>query len=155
MPSPDFIAQNSRFFESIQEHRFLFELARHLVTRKPPRLLNILRAEVDMFGFDLVLSVASTTRHLQMKTRSGVPPNTPYDIAETIWRLPGGCVAWMLYSQETLEPASYYLLGSPLPPLDRFPASDRRGFRKVKMQQANHIGIQIPEISRLLFDVAV
>ncbi len=155
MPSPDFIAHNSRFFENVQEHRFLFELARHLVTCKPPRLLNILRAEVDMFGFDLVLSVASTTRHLQMKARSGGPPNNAYDISETIWRLPGGCVVWMLYSQENLEPASYYFLGSPLPPLDRFPVSDRPGFRKVKMQQANHKRIQIPEISRLLFDAAV
>jgi hypothetical protein len=39
------------------------------------------KAHRHAYAADRVLSVASTTRHLQMKTRSGVPPNSPYDIS--------------------------------------------------------------------------
>jgi hypothetical protein len=35
------------------------------------------------FGFDLVLSVDEQTYHIQMKTRSGAPPATSYDLAES------------------------------------------------------------------------
>ncbi|OYY94576.1 MAG: hypothetical protein B7Y41_07050 [Hydrogenophilales bacterium 28-61-23] len=59
MPDPNFIYQNSRFFENLLEHRFLFDLRRHLVLDSTPRLVNVLKSEVDAYGFDLVLSVAA------------------------------------------------------------------------------------------------
>ena len=151
MPTPEFVYRNSRFFENLQEHRFLCDLATHLVLREPPYLLNILKAEVDMFGFDLVLSVGEQTRHLQMKTRSGIPPSNAYQISETIWTIPGGCVVWMLYSQSTLEPTSYYLLGFPLPGIDEFSLAPRPGYRNVKMQSANHPSLSIAQLGDVLF----
>ncbi len=154
VPNPEFIAHNSRFFENLMEHRFLFDLARDLVLRDPPRLMNILKAEVDMFGFDLVLSVANIVRNVQVKARSGKPANTPYDIAETIWNTSGGCVVWILYSAIELEPASYFMLSDPLPLLDRFRVSERGGFPKVKMQQANHRRFSISGLADRLFGVS-
>lgn len=151
MPTPDFISQNSRFFENLLEHRFLFDLRRHLVLRKEPLLLNVLKSEVDAFGFDLVLSVGEHTYHIQMKTRSGVPPTNSYDLAESLWRLPNACAIWMLYDANTIEPTGYYVLGNPLPPIDGFAASARRGFRKVKMQRANHVRLSLAQLAHVLF----
>ena len=151
MPAPDLIYKNSRFFENLQEHRFLYDLATHLVLREPPQLLNILKAEVDMFGFDLVLSLGEQTRHLQMKTWSGAPPSNSYEISETIWTIPGGCVVWVLYSQTTLQPTGYYLFGFPVPALDTFSPADRLGYRNVKMQSANHQRLSIGQLADVLF----
>ncbi|HEX8922212.1 MAG TPA: hypothetical protein VF766_12100, partial [Pyrinomonadaceae bacterium] len=70
MPDPSFIYKNSRFFENLLEHRFLFDLGQHLVLAEQQQLLNVLKSEVDAFGFDLVLSIADRSIHVQMKTRS-------------------------------------------------------------------------------------
>lgn len=152
MPDPKFIYKNSRFFENLLEHRFLFDLRRHLVLADQPRLLNVLKSEVDAFGFDLVLAVAGRSVHVQMKTRSGLPPRNAYDLPESLWGYPDACAVWMLYDAAVLEPISYYVLGFPMPPVDRFPLSKKRaGFRGVKMQQANHQRLNLGEIAALLF----
>ena len=151
MPAPNFIAQNSRFFENLLEHRFLFDLRRHLVLREPPALVNVLKSEVDAFGFDLVLSVGDRSIHVQMKTRSGEPPPSSYELSEALWRLPSASAIWMLYDAITLEPKSYYALGMPMPAIDQFRPSDRAGFRRVKMQQANHPRLSLPALAALLF----
>jgi hypothetical protein len=151
MPDPEFIYQNSRFFENLLEHRFLFDLRRHLVLRQEPLLLNVLKSEVDAYGFDLVLSVAERAFHVQMKTRSGSPPPNAYELSESLWRLPNACAIWMLYDPTTIEPTGYYLLGSPLPPIDDFAVADRPAFRKVKMQRANHARITLAQLAHVLF----
>lgn len=151
MPNPDFIYRNSRFFENLLEHRFIFDLMRHLVLNSEPQLVNVLKSEVDAFGFDLVLSVADRSTHVQMKTRSGLPPHNPYELSEALWSLPNACAIWMLYDIATLEPSGYYILGFPMPPMESFPRSERMGFRKVRMQHANHQCLSLPEVATLLF----
>lgn len=152
MPDPDFIYKNSRFFENLLEHRFLFDLRRYLVLADPPQLLNVLKSEVDAFGFDLVLAVAGRSVHVQMKTRSGAPPSTAYDLSESLWRYPDVCAVWMLYDAAVLEPISYYVLGFPMPPIEEFPESKKRlGFRSVRMQKATHQRLSLGELAALLF----
>ncbi|NJK45255.1 MAG: hypothetical protein HC933_14150 [Pleurocapsa sp. SU_196_0] len=151
MPDPDFIAQNSTFFENLLEHRFLFDLRRELVLRDTPELLNVLKSDVDIFGFDLVLAVGDKSVHVQMKTRSGKPPANPYMISEALWRLPNACVIWMLYSSENLEPTGYYLFGFPMPDLEKFSVAKRTGRRNVRMQQARPLTLKV--LAELLFPV--
>src|SRR5262249_43324538 len=103
MPKPSFIAENSRFFENLLEHRFISDLGRHLVLQEPPRLLNVMRSEVDAFGFDLTLSVEGKTRPVQMKTRSGKASAKPYAISDALWNIPEACVIWLRYNQVTIE----------------------------------------------------
>ena len=153
MPKPNYISQNSRFFENLLEHRFLFDLRRHLVLDPNPRLVNVLKSEVDAFGFDLVLSVGNRSLHIQMKTRSGVPPKTAYDLSEALWKLPSACAILMLYDPSKLEPTSYYVLGFPMPPIENFPSSERGGFRKVKMQRSNHQRLSLGQLAALLFPI--
>lgn len=151
MPNPDFIYRNSRFFENLLEHRFIFDLMRHLVLNPEPQLVNVLKSEVDAFGFDLVLSVAGRSTHVQMKTRSGLPTRNPYEISEALWSLPNACAIWVLYDIATLDPSCYYILGFPMPPMESFLRSNRTGFRKVKIQHANHPCLSLPEVAALLF----
>ena len=151
MPDPNFIYQNSRFFENLLEHRFLFDLRRHLVLNSTPRLVNVLKSEVDAYGFDLVLSVADRSLHVQMKTRSGSPPPNAYELSEALWVLPNACAIWMLYDPSKLEPTSYYLIGLPMPSMESFRQAERAGFRKVKMQQANHPRLSLENLAALLF----
>lgn len=124
---------------------------RCLVLDSESQLVNVLKSEVDAFGFDLVLSVAGRSTHVQMKTRSGLPPHNPYELSEALWSLPNACAIWMLYDSTTLEPSSYYLLGFPMLPKETFRQSNRRGFRKVRMPQANHQSLSLPEVADLLF----
>lgn len=153
MPTPAFISQNSRFFENLLEYRFLFDLRRHLVLAEVPQILNVLKSEVDAFGFDLVLAVADHSIHVQMKTRSGVPSNSPYELSEALWNLSSACAIWMLYDPVALEPSSYYVLGFPMPAIEGFVAAERHGYRKVWMRQANHRRLTLPELANLLFPV--
>jgi hypothetical protein len=155
MPNPTFLYKNSRFFETLLEGRFLFDLRRSLVLRNPPSLLNVLRSEVDAFGFDLVLALGDKSIHVQMKTRSGLPPPNKYAISEQLWGLPSACVVWMLYDAEVLEPSSYYVFGLPLPEMTVFDELRRPGFRGVKMQAANYKNLTIEELATLLFPLNV
>lgn len=153
MVTPQLIYRNSRFFESILEHRFLYDLCRSLVLRTPADLANVMRSEVDAFGVDLVVAVGQRTVHIQMKTRSGSPEPTPYQISEAIWQLPNAVAIWMLYDPSNLEPMSYYVLGAPLPPMDDFYPAKRVGYRSVRMNKAVHKRLSLEQLTQLLFPV--
>lgn len=151
MLKPEFISKNSRLMESLLEHRFLYDLGKHLLLTKQPRVMNVLKSEVDMFGFDLVLATADRTVHIQMKTRSGKPTNSPFNLSEQLWKIRDAGTIWMLYDAGTLEPTNYSVLGFPMPPLNGFGKSERHGFRSVKMQQANHRRLSLGAVADLLF----
>jgi hypothetical protein len=86
-----------------------------------------------------------------MKARSNQPAFTSYDIAESIWSVPGGCVIWMIYDPVNLEPKTYYLLGSPLPAVKNFRAAKRKGYRRVWTRKANHVNLLLSELAQILF----
>ena len=152
MPTPQFIAHHSTFFENLLEHRFLFDLGRELVLRTPPQLLGILKAQVDMNGIDLTLTCAGEIRNIQMKARSRAPAGAPYRISDLVWSSADGCILWMIYDPDSLEPLSYYLLGCPLPPLTDYRAwPGRTGYRKLWTRNAKHKNVSIQELAKLLF----
>lgn len=151
MPATTHLFQKSTFFENLLEHRFIHDLSRHYALEEEPRFLNVLRSDVDMFGIDLVLALDDEIRHVQLKTRSGKPPPKPYDVSELVWRKKEGCVIWIRYDPKILEPIDYSILGFPLPPLNSVSKAKRKGFRKVKMQSANHRQVLLPGVAGLLF----
>jgi hypothetical protein len=59
----------------------------------------------------------------------------------------------MLYDANSLEPSSYYVLGFPMLPLEHVPTAEREGFRDVKMQQADHKHLTLPQLAELLFPI--
>lgn len=151
MLTPEFLQKNSHVIENVLEHRFLFDLSRELLLRREPRILNISHSEVDCDGVDFVISCGPRLYNVQMKARSNQPAFTSYDIAESIWSVPGGCVIWMIYDPVNLEPKTYYLLGSPLPAVKNFRAAKRKGYRRVWTRNANHVNLMLSELAQILF----
>ncbi len=100
-----------------------------------------------------------------MKTLSKRHAANPYAIAESIFRLPGGCVVWMCYDAATLTPTAYHLLGHPgnaaigdpktYPPARRKKGGEwieRERYVDVKTRQANHRDLSLEELATILFD---
>jgi hypothetical protein len=152
--TPEFIAQNSTFLENVLEHRFIFDVSKHLLYNQN-LIVNIMKSEVDAFGFDFVLSAGGRTVYIQMKTRSNAPPTNGYAIADALWTLDNGYVVWLLYSPENLEPISYYCLDCLQSLLSTFPDSKRKGRRNVKMQKSTYQGLNLDQLLDILFPNAL
>ncbi|WP_139362388.1 hypothetical protein [Hymenobacter sp. CRA2] len=150
--TPNFIAENSTFIENLLEHRFLYDLSKELVLQRGDKL-NILKAEVDAFGFDLVLSTDRRTIHVQMKTRSTKPPGNGYDLAESLWALTNAYAVWMLYRPDNLEPINYYCLDCSTSDYATFKISDRQARRSVKMQEATYQALTLQQLLQILFPI--
>lgn len=168
MPASDFLASHSMYIENVMRHCFLYELARVLLTRDEPRMVTILNSEVDDSGVDIVLTFGSITRHIQMKTINKRHAPNPYNIASSLWSLPGACVIWMTYDPFTMRPLVYHLLGARgngfinEVTTKEFPAgkrkksgawAEREGYRGVKSADANQKSLSIEGLIDYLFDL--
>ncbi len=156
--TPGFIAENSTFVENVLEHRFIYDVSRRLLLDQH-LLVNMMRSEVDAFGFDFVLSAESPNGankrpvYVQMKTRSNALSGTKYAIAESLGKLENAFVVWMLYNSDDFEPISYYCYdcSDPNKPFNEFPASKRRFRKAIKMQEATHKELTIEQLVAVLF----
>jgi hypothetical protein len=171
MPAADFLAHHSIYVENVMRHCFLYEVTRVLVTREEPLMVTILNAEVDNEGVDIVLTLGSITRHIQMKTmakkdKGRTVARTGYNIAEVLGTLPGGCVLWLVYDRETMRPECYHLMGGKgnetMDSLSKAPVGrkrrkgvrvERAGYRQVKMSDAEHKGLTVDRLVDVLFNL--
>ena len=58
----------STSFELLVESHFLSEMLQEMWFQRH-QLVDVLHSRVDAFGYDLVLTTANVTRHVQLKTR--------------------------------------------------------------------------------------
>jgi hypothetical protein len=59
--------QNSKLREQITEYKFLTELFTFCASQK--RVLELLKAEHDSFGYDLILKIGKLTKYVQLKSK--------------------------------------------------------------------------------------
>src|SRR6478735_1253223 len=87
-------AGHARMSETVLEHAFIADLSRTL-WRQGFRDFEILRAEVDRGGYDLVIARGGVMRHIQLKSShlAGTAAGVPIQLA--LGAKPGGCVIWM------------------------------------------------------------
>ena len=162
MITPEFVKTNSTFIENVLEHLFIHDVSRTILLRHGV-VLNIMRSEIDAFGFDLVLSSEKRTVYLQMKTRSNSITSSPYSVAEALWKRDNSFVVWMLYNSSKLVPISYYCLDCSAKYFDTFEVSKKRkkeagerlGRRDVRIRDANHKSISLEELLDILFPDAL
>lgn len=104
-------AAHSSAREKVLEHLFVGELLRCL-WRRGVRNMEVLRAEVDMGGYDLVLEANKVLRYVQLKSshRTSATANVPVNI--NLEGKPGGCVVWMKFDPETVELGPYLWFGA-------------------------------------------
>ena len=85
------------------------------------RFVEAARAHTDAFGYDIVLSCADVTRHVQLKASKFSGATRQQNVNVALASKPSGCVLWLLVNDDTLEPRKFLWFGDqphrPLPEL--------------------------------------
>ncbi len=97
--------------EKVLEHLFVGELLRCL-WRRGVRNMEVLRAEVDMGGYDLVLEANGVLRYVQLKSSHRTSATASVPVNVNLEAKPGGCVVWMRFDPETVELGPYLWFGA-------------------------------------------
>jgi hypothetical protein len=130
----------SSFYEQLVEHVFVSEVLQEAWFRFG-EIVEVLRAEVDASGYDIVLECNNVLRHIQLKTSKvdGKTANQKVNVA--LASKPSGCVVWILRSEDQQSHRmrlTYRFFGNdagePLPSLD--------GFRVGKHTKGNKDGVK-------------
>lgn len=90
----------STFYEQLVEHIFLAELLQEAWLRHG-KMIEVLRAEIDASGYDLVLECNGVLRHVQLKTSRVGGKTANQKISILLADKPGGCVVWMVRDEDT------------------------------------------------------
>ena len=110
MTAYDPSADHSSLRESILEHTFLGALGRELWERGHYSV-EVLRAEVDRAGCDVVVTVDGHTRYMQLKSLSTGATTREWSVSNLLARKPGGCVIVIVVDRYTLSVERYLFLG--------------------------------------------
>lgn len=97
--------------EKLIEHLFVGALLRHLWLQGI-RDVEVLRAEVDSGGFDLVVECGGILRHIQLKASHKAAKTDSVGINTALSRKPSGCVIWLFFDNATLDFCSFRWFGA-------------------------------------------
>lgn len=88
--------EESRTVEKLIEHIFLSEVLQECWFRRR-RVVEVLRAEVDAAGYDVVLEMDGKIRHIQLKASRQGGKTSKQTINSKLPTRKGGCVVWISY----------------------------------------------------------
>jgi hypothetical protein len=91
--------EESRTVEKLMEHIFLSEVLQECWFQRR-QIVEVLRAEVDAAGYDLVLEAAGRIRHVQLKASRQGGKTSKQTINTKLADRQGGCVVWISYGVE-------------------------------------------------------
>lgn len=94
--------QESRTVEKLMEHVFLAEVLQECWFRRR-QIVEVLRAEVDAAGYDLLLEAGDKIRHVQLKASREGGKTARQTINSKLARKAGGCVIWIAYDVDEAE----------------------------------------------------
>lgn len=112
--------RQSSFRESLLEHVFIAELLQEAWFGRR-QVVEVLRAEVDAFGYDLVAECNGVTRHIQLKASRLGGRAARQTINMRLSDKLSGCVVWIQFDQGADHRATLTYLfyggapGEPLP----------------------------------------
>ena len=146
--------QHSSFREKTLEHIFVGECLRCLWRRQ---IFNaeVLLADVDGAGYDVVFDVGGVIRHIQLKSSAHDSSTAIQKINRKLAEKPSGCIVWMLFDTDSLTIAPFLWFGDeprkPLPPLSAFKvAKHSKGNAKgAKLERPNIVEIPKAKFERL------
>ncbi len=106
--------------EKVIEHLFVGGLLRCL-WRQGLRDIEVLRAEVDRAGYDLVLESNGILRHVQLKASYRSAKTSQVSININLAHKPSGCIIWIWFDPDSMDLGPFLWFGGqpgePLPPL--------------------------------------
>ena len=122
--------------EKVLEHLFVGDLLRCLWC-KGTRDIEVLRAEVDRCGYDLVLEANEVMRHVQLKSSHRSAKTREVGININLAQKPSGCAIWIQFDPTSMDLGPFLWFGgqpgAPLPPLGgregRHTKGDRTGVK--------------------------
>jgi hypothetical protein len=123
--------------EKLIEHVFVGEILRNL-WRAGIQQVDVLRAETDASGYDIVVEVGSITRHIQLKSSALNSRTSTQKVNLALGNKPSGCVLWVLFNPSTLELGPFLWFGG----LPGEPLPDITGFRVAKHTKGNSGGVK-------------
>jgi hypothetical protein len=135
-------ATHSVLRESIVEHVFVGEVMRRLWQRGIMDV-EVLRAEFDTSGYDLVMSSANVLRHIQLKVSIADGARASVNVNLKLGKAPSGCVLWIVVDDD-LQILEYRWFGGdpgePLPDITdrgvvRHARANARGEKAVREGQ--------------------
>jgi len=113
-------SHESTLREKVIEHLFVGDLLRSL-WRQGSRDIEVLRAEVDRAGYDIVLESNGVLRHVQFKASYRGAKTARVGIHTDLARKPGGCVIWIWFDPDSMDLGPFLWFGGQpgesLPPL--------------------------------------
>ena len=135
------LSQHSSYIENALRHVFLSQLFRAVWEQDFVSRLHIYQNEVDDSGFDLVASLGSVIRHIQLKATHTGGRAQSISAHVALASAQGGCIVWMFYNAETLDIEHYrffgLLAGETMADISHLPAAlthrrDIKGLRKAR-----------------------
>ncbi len=112
--------------EKLVEHVFVGEVLRNL-WRARVHEVDVLRAETDAAGYDIVVEVDSVTRHIQLKSSARKSKTSKQKVHLALGNKRSGCVLWVLFDSSTMELGPFLWFGGspgkPLPDITGFPVA--------------------------------
>ena len=104
-------SQDSSLREQALGHLFLGELLAEMWCRNR-RDIEVLKAEVDRGGYDLVLEANGIVRHVQLKSSFAGSKVRYVNVGTKLLAKPGGCIIWLEFNSIDLKLLQYYWFGS-------------------------------------------
>ena len=101
---------DSSLREKVIEHLFVGDLLRLLWCRGR-RDIEVLRAEVDRGGYDLVLECNRVLRHVQLKASHRDAVARAVNVNVALSTKPAGCVIWIRFDPDTMKLGPYLWFG--------------------------------------------
>lgn len=116
----------SSFYEQLVEHVFISEVLQEVWFRFG-KIVEVLRAEVDASGYDIVLECNNVLRHVQLKTSKIGGKTARQNVNVALANKPSGCVVWIQRDEDRQQHRMrltyrYFgnAAGEPLPSLDSY-----------------------------------
>jgi hypothetical protein len=104
-------SEDSSLREQALGHLFLGKLLAEM-WRTSRRDIEVLTAEVDRGGYDLVLEANGFVRHVQLKSSFLGSKVRHVNVGTKLLAKPGGCVIWLEFDPDNLNLLRYFWFGA-------------------------------------------
>jgi hypothetical protein len=91
--------RKSAFYEQLVEQVFISEVLQTLWYRFR-RTVEVLRSEVDAYGYDVVFECNEIVRHIQLKTSKPDAKTSRQNVNRALADKDGGCVVWIVRNED-------------------------------------------------------
>ena len=112
--------------EKLIEHVFVGEVLREL-WRMGVYEVDVLRAETDAAGYDVVIEVGVVSRHVQLKSSAITSKASRQKVNVALGSKQSGCAVWVMFDPGTMQIGAFRWFGGksgePLPDITGFPVA--------------------------------